>query len=168
MLRLSRLWTTTVLILVAGLSVLVLAGAATAETPIVNDTIVFKGHTESQPGENPCTGSPAVDNDLTGRGTIHRTEFEDGDVHLTMAFHTDFFIDTIDPAEVDYSGHESDTLSFEGTGGIASVTWTFTPILTGTDGTRLVAHEVGHITVTADGDVTISFDRFSQVRGCPS
>jgi len=156
------------IVLLVGIFVLALASTAGADTPIVNDTVVFKGSTESQPAENPCTGSPAIDYDLAGRGTIHRTEFANGDVYVTMAFHTDFFIDTIDPAEVDYSGHETDTLSFEGTGGTASVSWTFTPLLTGTDGTRLLAHEVGHITITADGDVTISFDRFSQVRGCPS
>jgi hypothetical protein len=45
--------------------------------------------------------------------------------------------------------------------------WTFTPVLTGTDGTRLVGHLVGHITVTADGDVKVFLERFTQVRGCP-
>lgn len=165
--RLSRQWAIRALVLLAGLSGLALASTASAETPIVNDTIVFKGNTESQPDTNPCTGSPAIDYDLAGRGTIHTSEFADGTVHVSMAFHTNFLIDTIDPAEVDYSGHETDTLNFEGTGGIASVTSTFTPILTGTDGTHLVGHLVAHITVTADGDVKVSFERFSQVQGCP-
>ena len=136
--RLSRQWAIRALVLLAGLSGLALASTASAEPPIVNDTIVFKGSTESQPDTNPCTGSPAIDYDLAGRGTIHTTEFADGTVHVSMAFHTNFLIDTIDPAEVDYSGHETDTLNFEGTGGIAAVTSTFTPILTGTDGTHLV------------------------------
>ena len=167
MYSLSRRSAIAALVLLAGLFVLAVASTASAETPIVNDTIVFKGHTESQPDTNPCTGSPAIDYDLAGRGTMHTTEFADGTVHVSMDFHTSFLIDTIDPAEVDYSGHESDTFNFEGTGGIAAITSTFTPFLTGTDGTHLVAHLVGHITVTADGDVKVSFDRFAQVRGCP-
>jgi len=165
--RLSRRWAIRTLVFLAGLSVLALAGTAGAETPIVNDTIVFKGSTGSQPDENPCTGSSAIDYDLDGEGTIHRTIFADGTIHVTMKFHTDFLIDTIDPAEVDYSGHETDTFSFQGTNGAATTAETFTPVLTGTDGTRLVGHLVGHITVTADGDVTVSFERFTQVRGCP-
>jgi hypothetical protein len=165
--RLSRRWAIGTLVLLAGLGVLALASTAGAETPIVNDTIVFKGSSGSQPDTNPCTGSPAIDYDLSGRGTIHTTEFANGAVHVSMDFHTNFLIDTIDPAEVDYSGHETDTLNFEGTGGVAAVTWTFTPVLTGTDGTHLVGHLVGHITVTAAGDVKVSFERFSQVRDCP-
>jgi len=165
--NLSRRWAIGTLVLIAGLFVLALASTAGAEPPIVNDTIVFKGSSGSQPDTNPCTGSPAIDYDLAGRGTIHTTEFADGTVHVSMDFHTTFLIDTIDPAEVDYSGHETDTLNFEGTGGIAAITSTFTPVLTGTDGTRLVAHLVAHTTVTADGDVKVSFERFNQVRGCP-
>ena len=37
----------------------------------------------------------------------------------------------------------------------------FHGLTTGTDGTHLVGHEVGHFTVTANGDVTVSFDRFT-------
>ena len=84
-----------------------------------------------------------------------------------MKFHTDFLVDTIDPAEVDYSGHETDTFDFEGTNGAATTAMTFTPVLTGTDGTHLVGHEVGHFTVTAGGEVTVSFDRYTWFRGCP-
>jgi hypothetical protein len=164
--RLSRQWAIGTLVVLAGLAVLALASTARAEAPIVNDTIVFKGSTESQPDTNPCTGSPAIDYDLAGRGTIHVTEFADGAVHVSMDFHTVFMIDTIDPAEVDYSGHETDTFNFEGTGGIASITSTFTPVLTGTDGSHLVGHLVGHITVTADGEIKVTFERFSQARGC--
>ncbi len=75
--------------------------------------------------------------------------------------------DTIDPAGVDYTGHETDTFNFNRTNGAATTTMTFTPVTTGTDGTRLVGHEVGHVTVTADGTVTVSFDQFTWLRGCP-
>jgi hypothetical protein len=88
-------------------------------------------------------------------------------MQVTVVFHTDFLIDTIDPAEVDHSGHETDTFSFDGTDGAATQSVTFTPILTGTDGTRLVAHETGHFTANANGVVAVSFDRFTEIRGCP-
>jgi hypothetical protein len=165
--RLSRRWGVGALVLFTGIAVLAVTGSAAADPPIVNDTITFKHGPSSQPDTNPCTGSPAVDYDLEGRGTVHRTVFADGTIHVSMSFHTDFLIDTIDPAEVDYSGHETDTFSFEGTNGAAKTSVTFTPVVTGTDGTHLVAHEVGHFTATANGDVTVSFDRFTWVRGCP-
>ncbi len=163
----SRQWAKGAFALLAGVCVLAFAAAAAAEPPIVNETIVFKGSSGSQPDENPCTGSPAIDYDLAGRGTIHRTILADGTTHVTMAFHTDFLIDTIDPGEVDYTGHETDTFSFEGTNGSATTAETFTPVMVGTDGTHLVAHLVGHLTVTANGDVAVSFGRFTLVRGCP-
>jgi hypothetical protein len=165
--KFSRRWAIEAVVFLGGLSVLALASTATAEIPIVNDTIVFKAGPGSQPDTNPCTGSPAIDYNLEGRGTIHRTVFADGTIHVLMSFHTDFLVDTIDPAEVDYSGHETDTFSFQGTNGAATTANTFTPVTTGTDGSHLVGHEVGHFTVTAAGNVTVSFDRFSWVRGCP-
>jgi hypothetical protein len=146
---------------------LAVTGTATADPPIVNKTIVFKNGGDSQPDTDPCTGSPAIDYNLAGRGTIHLTVFADGTIHVRMSFHTDFLVDTIDPDEVDYTGHESDTLNFEGTNGAATTAVTFAPVSTGTDGTHLVGHEVGHFTVTAGGDVTVSFNRFTWLRGCP-
>lgn len=164
--RLSRWWITAMFALLVGLAMLAAAGTAAADPPIVDRTIVFKNGPGSQPDTNPCTGSPAIDHNLAGRGTVHVTEFADGTTYVSMSFHTDFLIDTIDPAEVDYSGHETDTFDFAGTNGAATTAVTFTPLLTGTDGTHLVAHEVGHFTVTANGDVSVSFDNFTGFRGC--
>lgn len=164
--KLSRRCVAATVAVVAGIATLAVAGTATADPPTVDSTIAFKNGGSSQSDTNPCTGSPAIDYNLAGRGTVHLTEFADGTTHASMSFHTDFFIDTIDPAGVDYSGHETDTFAFEGTNGAASTAVTFTPVLTGTDGTHLVAHEVGHFTVTANGDVTASFDRFSGFKGC--
>ena len=164
--KLNRRWAVGAVMILGASTLLALAGTATADTPIVN-TIVFKNGPGSQPDTNPCTGSPAIDYNIAGRGTIHRTVFADGTIHVDMSFHTDFLVDTIDPAEVDYSGHETDTFSFQGTNGAATTAVTFTPVTTGTDGTHLVGHEVGHFTVTATGEVTVSFDRFTWLRGCP-
>ena len=44
---------------------------------------------------------------------------------------------------------------------------TFTPVLTGTDGTHIVGHEVGHFTVTAGGEATVSFDRYTWFKRVP-
>jgi len=147
-------------------TMLAVSGTAAADPPIVNRTIAFKNPGGSQPDTNPCTESPAIDYDLGGHGTMRLTEFADGTIHVNMTFHTDFVVDSIDPAEVDYAGHETDTFSFQGTNGAATTAVTFTPVTTGTDGTHLVGHEVGHFTVTANGDVTVSFDTFTWLRGC--
>jgi hypothetical protein len=153
--------------LMAGFAALMLVGTAAAgESPIVNDTTVSKSLSGVDLDANPCTGSPAI-NYHSGRATFHTTAFADGTVHVTVVFHMDFLVDTIDPAGVDFSGHETDTFSFDGTNGAATLAVTFTPILAGTDGTRLVGHETGHVTVTADGVVAVSFDHFTFVRGCP-
>jgi hypothetical protein len=148
------------------LGTLAVAGAASAGGPPIVDTTVTRNNTSVQPDTNPCTGAPAI-NSASGQETFHITAFADGTIHVTFAIHSDFLIDTIDPAGVDFSGHEADHSSFSGTNGAATTAVTFTPVLTGTDGTRLVGHEVGHFTVTANGDVTVSFDSFTQVRGCP-
>jgi len=157
-----------VVLLGVALATLVVAGTVSAAGPLViNETTVTRNNTSVQPDTNPCTGAPAI-NSSSGQMTFHITLFADGTIHVTVAIHSDFLIDTIDPAGVDFSGHETDGgLSFEGTNGVATGTGYFTPVVTGTDGTRLVGHEVGHFTVTANGDVTVSFDRFTQVRGCP-
>lgn len=139
--------------------------ASAGSSPIVNDTFVSKTLSGVDPDVNPCTGSPAI-NYSVGRATFHIVAFEDGTVHVVLAIHSDFLVDTIDPAGVDFSGHETDTLSLDGTNGAATTTVTFTPVLTGTDGTRIVGHETGHFTANANGDVTVSFDSFRVIRGC--
>ena len=164
---LTRRWVVGALVLLSSVGALTAAGTASAGgPPIVNDTTVTRNNSSVQPDTNPCTGAPAI-NPSSGQETFHITAFADGTIHVTAAIHSDFLVDTIDPAGVDFSGHEADTFSFQGTNGAATTAVTFTPVLTGTDGTRLVGHEVGHFTVTANGDVTVSFDRFTWVRGCP-
>jgi len=156
-----------VVLLGVTLATLVVAGTASAAgPPVINETTVTRNNTSVQPDANPCTGAPAI-NSSSGQMTSHITLFADGTIHVIVAIHSDFLIDTIDPAGVDYSGHEADTSSFSGTNGVATGSMTFTFLNTGTDGTHLVGHEVAHFTVTANGDVTVSFDRFTQVRGCP-
>jgi hypothetical protein len=133
--------------------------------PIVNDTTVVKDQTNTSPDSTPCTGAAAINTSI-GRGTFHTTAFADGTVHVVSAIHSTFTSDAIDPAEEDFTGHESDHFSFQGTSGAASQTVTFTPVSVGTHGTRLVGHLVAHVTVTAQGDVSVSFERFT-FHGCP-
>lgn len=139
--------------------------AVASGPPVIVDTTVTRNNTSTSPDTSPCTGVPAI-NTGTGQQTFHITEFADGTMHVVFAIHSDFTVDAIDPAEEDFSGHEADHSSFEGTNGAASTTVTFTPVSVGTFGTRLVGHDVAHVTVTAQGDVAVNFDRFT-FRGCP-
>src|SRR5262245_55276092 len=161
--RVRYVFTATAAALLVGLVFGQAAGAG--GPPVVNETTVLKDLTNTGPDNSPCTGAPAINGSI-GKLTLHETEFADGTVHMVAAIHSDFVVDAIDPAEEDFSGHESDTSSFQGTNGAVIMTLTFTPVSVGTFGTRLVGHDVAHVTVTAQGDVSVQFERFT-FRGCP-
>jgi len=154
---------------IVALGVVASVGTARAGGPPIlhETTVTMDTPPATQPDTNPCTGIPATDTS-SGSFVFHITEFADGTVHVSVVSRSRFFIDTIDPAGVDYTGHEADTFSFNGTNAAATMSVTFTPVLVGTDGTHLVAHEVGHFTANANGVVTVSFDNFTGFRGCPA
>jgi len=152
---------------VSTLAALALAGtAAGSGRPVVNDTTVTKDVSDTYLDVNPCTGGPAIWTSVA-HGVFHVTAFADGTVHVRATFNSRFTVDTIDPSEADFSGHAEDGFSFSGDGGTAVGTSTFTPILKGTDGSKLMFHYTLHFTANASGDVTVEFDRATSRVTCP-
>ena len=68
-------------------------------------------------------------------------------------------MDATDPSKPDYSGHGTFThyLNFNKLNVSAGNTSPL--ILTGTDGSRLVANLILHITINATGEVTVDFEK---------
>ena len=147
------------LLLLSAIATLALAGTATGNgPPVINDTTVAKDMTDTYLDVSPCTEDPAVWTSVA-HAMFHLTVFADGTVHARVTFTSTFVVDTIDPSKPDFSGHSEDGFSFNGDDGTAEATSTFTPILKGTDGSKLKFHYTSHMTVNANGEVTVEFDK---------
>lgn len=79
--------------------------------------------------------------------------------HITGTFTGTFTADPQDPSLPTFTGHftswfgeNSNQKTFNGTS-------TFTIIATGSDGSRLRFHDTFHVTVNANGEVTVEFDK---------
>jgi hypothetical protein len=142
------------LYVLTAIAALAFASAAGAEPPVVNVVNVQKDVTDVQQETNPCTGNPTLVTSV-GRFTSRITVFADGTMRVLFTMHGDLAVDSIDPAEADYTGSWTESSSFNGTNGSATSSFTFTPHLNGTDGSKLRYHYTGHMTVTANGDVSV-------------
>jgi hypothetical protein len=145
-------------VLAAICAALAFASVSAAAQPVLKVIDVDKDVTDVQDDVNPCTGSPAV-NTSVGRFTFHVLVFADGTLHVMMTTHGDLLIDSLDPAEADFTGHWTDAMTFDGTNGSAVGTFAFTPVVKGTDGSHAVSHFMGHTTVNANGDVAVDLAR---------
>jgi hypothetical protein len=149
----------TVMTVVASTCVaLALASTSSATPPVLKVIDVDKNVADVQDDVNPCTGNPAV-NSSVGRFTFHIVVVADGTMRVMLTTHGDLLIDSLDPAEADFTGHWTDASTFNGTNGSAVGTFAFTPVLKGTDGSHVMSHFMGHTTVTANGDVTVDLSR---------
>jgi len=153
------------LVVLAAIAALALAGSSAAAPPVVNVVNVQKDVTDTQPDVNPCTGNPASTSSV-GRLTVKITKLADGTIHVLFTMHGDLSVDSVDPAEADYTGYWTESNTFNGANGSATGSFTFTPHVDGTDGSRLRYHYNGHMTVTANGDVTVELDRAVQHVDC--
>lgn len=152
-------------VVLIALAALALASMATAAPPVVNDVTVTKDVTDVQPDTNPCNGNPTV---VTGvsRSTFRIVAFADGTIHVMFTAHGVLSVHSLVPTDPDYTGSWTESSEFNGTNGSATSTFTFTPHLNGTDGSKLFFHYTGHMTVTANGDVTVDFVRAVSNNGC--
>jgi len=107
-------------------------------------------------------------------GTI--TTVENGVIHITAAgldengepippYHiTGTFTGTVtavpdDPSLPTFTGHFTTWFGENSNQKTFNGTFTFTVIATGSDGSTLKFHETAHVTVNAQGEVTVEFDR---------
>jgi hypothetical protein len=117
------------------------------------------------PDVNPCTGVTGMTTD-TFKGVTHVTELPDGSFHETTTVTDSFTFVPDDPSQPTYTG-KSTFWDGENLNSQNNFTATFTTHFTvkGSDGFRITGHVVAHITLHADGTVTVEFD--TERLSCP-
>jgi hypothetical protein len=148
------------LILLIGAVIMALAAppASAAGAGAVSFTQTVHNVTETGTDVNPCTGAPGTLT-LTYNAIFHITTLANGTYWATFTQTGTFSFVPFDSSQPSFTGHftvwDGDNWNNRNT------TETFTLSITGTgsDGSKLRAHETEHLSVSATG-ITISFDKF--------
>lgn len=143
---------------------LVPAGAASAAPGHTDtETHVFHGIlTDSE--INPCNGDPLA---ITNESNLisHVTSFTDGD-ELWFTFTEEDKTTAVDQVTgVTYAGHSATWGNENVNEQNYNSTFTNSFRVTGSDGSTITGHEVTHVTVTATGEVSVTFDKLSLTCG---
>lgn len=141
------------LLLIAAPAVLADGNGATTFTQTVHNV------TQTFPNTNPCTGVPGTLS-ITYNAVFHYTVNKAGDFWDTFNETGDFSFVPTDVAQPSYTGHFHMWFgdSFNNQNQVDH--FTFQVIGTGSDGSTLTFHEVGHFSVSASGIVQ-TFDKMS-------
>jgi hypothetical protein len=142
----------------AGLALLVLVAPAANAASADVETIHFGG-TFSQADANPCTGAPGTFT-VTFKGVSHTTTNPDGTLHHTATVNGEQTFTPDDPAQPSYTGKFTAWDGQNGTRKTITLSAAFHDQLTGSDGSRIRDRGVVHMTLNANGTVTVDFDRF--------
>jgi hypothetical protein len=151
-------WGAVLGLLVALLTPMTALAQAETTTTHFSNTVTF-------PDANPCTGAPGTTTE-TFKGVTHVTELPDGSFHETTTMTDRFTFVPDDPSQPTYTGRGT----FWAGANLNSqnnftATVTIQSVAKGSDGSRLTLHVVAHVTLHADGTVTVEFDR--DRLGCP-
>lgn len=114
---------------------------------------------ESFASPNPCTGDAGTVSD------VHNAVFH-GTINSTGSWFTgtvegQFTFTPADPTKVGYTGHFTNWFGDENNQRNGVEHSTFNIVATGTDGSRLQFHENAQMTMTANGVITVNFDKVS-------
>jgi hypothetical protein len=146
----------TILIIVVAALVAVPA-ASPAGAGAVSFTQNWHNVTETSTDVNPCSGAPGTLT-LTYNAVFHVTTLENGTYWATFTQTGAFSFVPFDSSQPSYTGHftvwDGDNWNNRNT----TETVTFMVRGTGSDGSTLMFHEVGHISTSASG-ATLSFDK---------
>jgi hypothetical protein len=128
-------------------------------------TTTHFSNTETFPDANPCTGATGTTTE-TFKGVTHVTELPDGSFHETTTVTDRFTFVPDDPSQPSYTGRGTfwAGANLNSQNNFTS-TVTIQSVAKGSDGSRLSLHVVAHVTLHADGTVTVEFDR--DRLGCP-
>jgi hypothetical protein len=114
--------------------------------------------TQSIAVPSPCNGDMLVGSEETN-SVLHVTYFVQSDESWTTTTEEDRLSLVDQTSGVTYSGHDT----FWGNNNVnrqnSNSTFTATVHLTGSDGSSISYHEVGHITMLPDGNIAVSFDK---------
>jgi hypothetical protein len=107
---------------------------------------------------NPCTGAPGVAT-FVGNSVDHVTFFPAGDEVWFTFTETGKVNVTWDG--VTYSGHATAWGNFNLNEKNSNSTFTLTIRVSAADGSSVIGHEVTHVTLNANGQITVNFDKIS-------
>jgi len=119
---------------------------------------IIKDRVKTHPARNPCTHAPGMLTMHINNAVFHLTVNDNGDWATGTVEGTVAFAPT-DQSQPSYFGHitqwfgENDNLQNQ------TASFTFHANLRGSDGSRLAVHEVAHMSVSANGINSVSFDR---------
>jgi hypothetical protein len=147
-----------VTLLYAGVALAAAGGQGTVtETQHEHNVVLF-----SEPSSNPCTGEPGTLSATAANSVFHVTFFENSDEFwVTGTFEGTATFTPEDPQGVSAGGHFAVWFGQSGNNKneVEHSTGTFN--LTGSDGSHIVVHTVGHVSTNASGKVTVSFEKMS-------
>jgi hypothetical protein len=143
-------------------AMLMFGGVAQAaqHTTVTETHLTHGAFVEPEFGANPCTGASIANFSAFGTQLEHETYFiEDGQVTEVWATFTETGkVSITDANGVSYSGHFTVWGGFNLNERNTNNTFTLTVRLSGSDGSSIVAHEVQHFALNANGTVTVDFD----------
>jgi hypothetical protein len=151
-----------VLVMTAAAMLLCAGVAEAAQHTTVTQTNHIHGvFAEPNFGANPCTGAATTGFNAFGNVIEHETFFiEDGQVTEVWATFTETGkVSVTDANGVSFTGHFTVWGNFNLNEKNTNSTFTLTVNLAGSDGSTIVAHEVQHFALNANGTVTVNFDR---------
>jgi hypothetical protein len=147
---------------IAAAAMLMFAGVTQAaqHTTVTQLQITHGAFTEPEFDANPCSGAAIASFNAFGTQMAHETFFiEDGQVTEVWATFTETGkVSLTDANGVTYSGHFTVWGGFNLNERNTNNTFTLTVNLAGSDGSTIVAHEVQHFALNANGTVTVNFD----------
>jgi hypothetical protein len=114
--------------------------------------------TTVQASSNPCTGAPGTLT-TTVNDVFHGTMLANGTDWFTGTITGTFTFVPTDTTQPSYTGHFTDWFNQNANLQNGNLTFTTTIHGTGSDGSSLTFHEVGHITMSASGQITVAFDK---------
>jgi len=129
-----------------------MAAVAQAETTTTHFNVTGSSH-----HVNPCTGAPSTLTE-TIKGVTHVTALPNGTAHETTTGVGTFTFVPDDPSQPTYTGRETFWDGENSNSKTFTATSTDHVTAFGSDGSRIRVHVVAHITVNANGTVTVRFE----------
>jgi hypothetical protein len=139
------------------------AGPAFAATGGTGHTVTMTSHQhgtfEDDGATNPCTGEAGIAV-FDGNSVAHETYFPAGDEVWFTFTETGKVTFTSDGVTF-YTGHATAWGNFNMNEQNSNETFTLTIHAVAPDGSTIDGHEVSHLTMNANGDITVTFDKLS-------
>src|SRR6266568_2211080 len=142
-------------------AVAALTGASTAiadSAGTVTFKQIIKDEVESQADVNPCSGAAGTSTMHINNAIFHITINTNG-FWATETAEGSFSFVPDDPTQPSYSGHFTEWDGDNGNRQNGTATFTFHVNLRGSDGSTLTDHEVAHMSFSANGINSVSFDK---------